>query len=93
MDVGDRRVGKVISTVSPMYQMARCANVQRNINSIRYKAGYLKYKLHIDQNEKVQRAMYGLTHVCASDGCSGKLVPFASMRVKNNSVIYEYVYR
>ena len=87
MDAGDRRVGKVLSAVSPMYQMARCANVQRNINSVPYKADYFKYKVHIDQNEKVQLAIYGLTHVCASDGCNGKLVPFASMPVKNNSVI------
>lgn len=63
IDAGDRRVGEVLSAVSPMYQMGRCANVQRNINSVPYKADYFKYKLHIDQNEKVQLAMYRLTHV------------------------------
>ena len=91
IDAGDRRVGKAISAVSLVYQMARCANVQRNINPIPYKADYFGHKLHINQNEKL--AMYGLTHVCASDGYSGKLVSFASMPVKNNSVIYEHVYR
>ena len=34
IDAGDRRVGEVLSAVSPMYQMGRCANVQRNINSV-----------------------------------------------------------
>ena len=88
---GDRRVGEVLSTVSPVYQMARCANVQRNINPVPYKTDYLGHKLHIHQNEKL--ATYGLTHVCASDGYNGKLMSFASMPVKNNSVICEHVYR
>ena len=53
IDARDRRVGKVLSAVSPMYQMARCANVQRNINPVPYKADYFGHKLHIDQNGKV----------------------------------------
>ena len=58
IDAGDRRVGKVLSLVSPVNQMAGCANVQRNINPVPYKADYLGHKLHIDQNEKV--AMYSM---------------------------------
>ena len=45
----------------------------------------------MDQNEKL--AMYGLTEVSAYDGCSGKIVAFATMPVKNNVFIYENVYR
>ena len=58
IDAGDRRVGKVLSLVSLVNQMAGCTNVQRNINSVPYKADYLGHKLHIDQNEKV--AMYSM---------------------------------
>lgn len=91
IDGGDRRVGKALSVVSPLYHAARCANVQRNINPLPYKADYFGHKLHIDQNEKL--VMYGLTHVYASDGYSGKLVSFASMPIKNNSVIYYHICR
>ena len=91
IDAGDRRVGKASSVVSALYHAARCANVQRNINPLPYKADYFRHKLHIDQNEKV--VMYGLTHACASDGYSGKLVSFAPMPIKNNSVIYDQIYR
>ena len=47
IDAGDRRVGKVISAVSTMYQMARGANVQRNIDLVPYTADYFGHKLHI----------------------------------------------
>lgn len=43
---------------------------------------YFGEKLHIDQNEKM--VMFGVTHVCAVDGYSGKIVGFVSMPVKNN---------
>ena len=47
----------------------------------------------MDQNEKL--AMYGVTHVAARDGYSGKVVGFATMHMlrKNNVTIYEDVYR
>lgn len=48
-------------------------------------------KVHIDQNEKL--AMFGVTHVCAVDGYSGKIVGFATMARKNNALIYEHLYR
>ena len=90
IDAGDRRVGKALSAVSPLYHAERCANVQRNINPLPYKADYFGHKLHIDQNEKL--VMYGLTHGCASDRYSGKLVSFVSMPIKkNNSVIYNHI--
>ena len=45
----------------------------------------------MDQNEKI--AMYGVTHVCATDGYSGRVVSHALMAVKNNLLIYEHVFR
>jgi len=43
------------------------------------------HKLHIDQNEK-------LTHVCAIDGFSRKLVGFVIMSHKKNVTINEHLY-
>ncbi len=56
----------------------------RQVNPIPYTATYFGEKLHIDQNEKL--IMYGVTHVCAIDGFSGKIVGLVSMAVKNNSI-------
>ena len=46
----------------------------------------------MDENEKL--VMYGVTHVCAKDGYSGKAVGFITMPVKNNMEIdlYTQVY-
>ena len=46
--------------------------------------------MHIDQNEKL--VMFGVTHVCAVDGHSGRIVGFATMPIKNNIVIYESLF-
>ena len=37
--------------------------------------------------------MFGVTHVVAIDGYSGKLVGHSTMPIKNNLTIYEEVYR
>ena len=37
--------------------------------------------------------MVGVVHVCARDGCSGKVVGHATMARKNKLVIYQKVYR
>ena len=52
---------------------------------------YFGEKVHIDQNEKL--VLFGVTHICAVDGYSGKIVAFCSMPIKNNiSIIYEKIY-
>ena len=56
-----------------------------------YTARYFGHKLHLDQNEKLIH--YGVTYVLARDGYSGKIVAGALMSIKNNSIIYEQVYR
>jgi hypothetical protein len=47
--------------------------------------------MHLDQNEKLVR--FGVTHVAASDGYSGKILGIVTMPIKNNLVIYEDLYR
>ena len=37
--------------------------------------------------------MFGVVHVCARDGFSGKIVGHATMARKSNLVIYEEIYR
>ena len=62
----------------------------RLTNPISYSADYFGEKVHIDQNEKL--VMFGVTHVCAVDGYSGKIVAFTIMPIKNNIIIYEHLY-
>ena len=45
----------------------------------------------MDQNEKL--AKFGVTHVCAVDGYSGKMLGFSTMPIKNNITIYDEVFR
>ncbi len=84
-------VGQSLSRVNPVYQHARRTATAKQINPVPYHADYFGHKLHIDQNEKL--VMYGVTHVCAIDGYSGKIVGFISMPVKNNVEIYANLYR
>ena len=37
--------------------------------------------------------MFGVTHVCAVDGFSGKVVGFVTIPVKNNTEVYAHLYQ
>ena len=54
-----------------------------------YNAKYFGDKIHYNQNEKME--IFGVVHVCARDGFSGKIVGHAAMARKNNLVPYEKV--
>lgn len=73
------------------YHERRTTKTAKSLNPIPYKADYFGHKLHIDQNEKL--IMYGVTHICAVDGFSGKIVQFITMPIKNNLEIYEHLLR
>ena len=88
---GEKRVGESLRYVSPVYCRARTNSTARMTNPTTYRADYFGHKLHIDQNEK--NVMFGVTHICAVDGFSRKIVAFSTMPIKNNSVIYDTVYR
>ena len=85
----EKRIGRALSVVSPLYQARQNTNTARQVNPVTYNAEYFGHKLHLDQNEKL--AVYGLTDVCAIDGFSGKIVGFATMPLKNNVLIYEHL--
>jgi hypothetical protein len=75
----------------PIYHARRCSKTEVQLNPKPYLALYAGHKLHIDQNEKL--VMYGVTHICAIDGYSGKIVAFCSMPIKNNVQIYSTLFR
>lgn len=89
--VGMRRIGRALREVNPGYQSARATRATRRLNPVPYHASYFGQKLHIDQNEKL--VMFGVTHICAIDGFSGKIVGFVSMPIKNNVEIYRHLFR
>ena len=89
--VSQTRVGQSLARTHPMYHNQRSTSSAKLLNPIPYSADYFGHKLHVDQNEKL--VMYGVTHVCAKDGYSGKVIGFITMPVKNNIQIYEHVYR
>ena len=87
--VSGTRVGHSLKRVAPAFHQSRQRHTARLFNPVPYHADYFGHKLHIDQNEMV---MYGVTHVCATDGYSRKIVCFVTMPVKNNLEIYEHLY-
>ena len=51
---GEKRVGRALSVVSPLYQVQRNSNTARQTNPFPYHADYFGHKLHMDQNEKLE---------------------------------------
>ena len=86
--VSQQRVGESLRRMNPTYHHARRTATAKKMNPVPYRADYFGHKLHIDQNEKL--VMYGVTHICAVDGFSGKIVGFVTMPVKNNIEIYAH---
>ena len=89
--VSQLRVGQTLQQVDPTNHVRRYRTTYRLTNPVPYQSTYCGEKLHIDQNEKL--IMFGVTHVCAVDGHSGKIVSFVTMPIKNNAIIYDQVYR
>ena len=80
-------MGESLSPINPTYHAARRTVTTRTMNPILYRADSFGHRLHIDQNEKL--VMYGVTHICAVDGFSGKNVGL----VNNNVEIYTHLFR
>lgn len=69
----------------------RRGNVYRLLNPHPYYATNYGEKLHLDQNEKLNR--FGVTHVAAIDGYSRKIVGFITIPRKNPIAIYHALFR
>ena len=91
ISVAEARVAESLKRVAPVEYEERRQNTIDRTNPLPYRALYFGHKLHLDQNEKVK--MYGVTHVIARDGFSGKIVSHLTLPVKNNTAIYKHVYR
>ena len=91
LSVEEARVSASLQRVCPDGHQSRRTNAVQCTNPIRYHADYFGHKLHIDQNEKL--VGFGVTHVLARDGYSGKIVSFLTLPVKNNVAIYDEVFR
>ena len=89
--VGEQRVRSAMRRVTPAYIEHRHRRTYRQLNPRPYYAEYCGHKMHIDQNEKLVR--FGVTHVAASDGYSGKLLGIVTMPVKNCVLIYDDLFR
>ena len=81
---------RVHGHICPDGHEARRSNTINRVNPIRYQAKYFGHKLHVDKNKKLE---YGVTHVIARDGFSGKVISYLTLPIKNNLAIYEQVYR
>lgn len=88
--VSEARVAKSLR-VAPLQYEQRWHDAIDKLNPIPYVARYFGHKMHIDQNEKLN--MFGVTHVIARDGYSGKIMAFSTVPIKKNITIYETVYR
>ena len=88
---GQRQIAAAMPYANAAYHHQRQTDTAWLLNPIPYSASYFGHKLHIDQNEKL--GMYGVTHICAVDGFSGRIVAFASMPMKNNVEIYKHIFR
>ena len=89
--IREQRIQRAIVQTTPVYVAQRQQHTYRLLNTVPYYAEYFGHKIHFNQNEKLSR--YGVTHVAASDGYSGKLLGIISMPTKNNFTIYDDLFR
>lgn len=82
----------IMTNVTPAYIQQRRQHTYHQLNPVPYYAEYFGHKLHIDQNNE-KLIHFGVTHVAARDGYSGKLLGIVSMPVKNYMTIYDELYR
>ena len=80
------RVGQSLQRINLFHHYRRRTWMHSSTNPVSYRSEYFGEKLHIDQNEKL--VMFGVTHVCAVDGHSGRIVGFVTMPI----IIYEKLY-
>lgn len=89
--IGEERVRQSLIRTTPNYILHRRKHSYHLLNPTPYYAEYYGHKLHLDQNEKLIH--FGVTHVAASDGFSGKLLDIVTMPIKNNLLIYDTLFR
>jgi len=82
LKVSQARVGESLRRTNPQYHQKHSTLASRLLNPFPHTADCFGHKVHVDQNEKL--VMYGVTHVCARDGFSGKVVGFITANQKQH---------
>ena len=98
--VSQARIGESLRRTIPHNHQKRITSTAKLLNPVLNTAEYFGHKVHVDQNKKL--VMYGVTHVYARDGYSGKVVGFITLPVKTTlrsinifsgtCKIYNYIY-
>ena len=88
--VSQRTVSRALQLVARVAHLPRAQDTLERQNPVPYFSPYFGCKGHLDQNEKISQE-YGSTHVLMIDRCSRLATGYASMRVKNRILIYEFV--
>ena len=91
INVGQNRISHSLMRVAPGPMRGRQINIHQHLNPAPYHALYYGEKLHMDQNEKLNR--FGVTHVLAIDGFSRKIVGLITIPRKNAIGIYNALMR
>ena len=91
INVGETKIGKLLSEINPEAQPKRQNVVGRSLNPKVYNAKIFVDKINYEQNEIL--GIFRVARVCARNGFSGKIVGHAKIARKNNLVIYEEVCR
>ena len=89
INIGETKTGKTLCEINPEARRSNVGGSSLNVKV--YNAKYFGHKIHYDQNKK--SGMFGVAHVCALDGFSGKIVGHATTARKNKLLIYEEVFR
>ena len=89
--IGRSRISKSLERVDERNYGLRRTNAINRTNPRLYSADYYGHKIHLDQNEKL--AMFGVTHVCARDGYSGRIGGFITIPCKCNYAIVDQLFR
>ena len=89
--VSQNRVSKSLRRIAPAAMGVRENLAHRHLNPLPYHAFFYGEKLHLDQNEKLNR--FGVTHVLAVDGFSRKIVGLITIPQKNAIAIYNALMR
>ena len=68
----ETKIGKVFDEINLEAQRKSQNTASCSLNPKVYNGIYFGHKIYYDQNEKL--GMFGVVHVCALDGFSGKIV-------------------
>ena len=83
-EISQQRMLKMLREIAPSVHRGRGRDMLDRTNPVPCDATYFRYKMHMDQNEKLAQE-FGVTHVNALDGCRRRrMVPGSITIPKKN---------